>query len=94
MRALAQPGLLAALSQAKIEADDPVLIAHGKDGNIPSNVVFRLDDLLRSLPHLRTVGQGEIAGDLLLNRNRGSGARRSCFRVETLRVDFDAADSE
>src|SRR5260221_16121 len=35
-----------------IEADYPVLVAYGHDGNISRDIVFRADDLLRSLGHV------------------------------------------
>src|ERR1700690_4600345 len=71
-----------------VEADYAVLVADGHNGNIVREVVLDVDDMLGSLLHSGTVGDGQIVGDLLFNRDQGT-ARQVRFRAQALRVDLD-----
>lgn len=86
-------GLFLALPDADVEADYTVLIANADDGNIPTDVVFHLDDLLRSLRNVGAVSEREIVGDLLLDGHLRS-ADGSGLSAKSLGIDLDTADAK
>src|SRR5271157_89391 len=93
-RSLCHSILFLAAANAYIKADHAVLIARAHRGNIAGEKVLALDDLLRTLRDVGAVGQREIVGKLLLDRDLRPARGGIGLRVQALRIDLDAADSE
>src|SRR5260370_20129511 len=77
----------------KVETNDSVLVAQRHDGNSPRDVVLHLDDLLAGNGDVGAVGQGEIAGHLLLDGDLRS-SNHVGFAGQSLRIDLNAACPE
>src|ERR1019366_308555 len=86
--------LFLALSNADIEAHHAVLIARAHHRNIAIDVVFALNDLLRTLRNVGAVSERDIIGELLLDGDLRTPRRGIGFRSQPLRIDLDPADSE
>lgn len=85
--------LFFAAAYSNVEADYSVLVTDSDHGNIASDVVFHLDNLLRRLRHVGAVGQGQIVGNLLLDRDLRSTSRVG-FSAQPLGVDLDPASTK
>src|SRR5579864_8333429 len=88
------PRLFLALPYADIEADHSVLIARAHHGDIAIEIIFALNDLLRTLRDVCAVGQRKIVGELLLDGHLRAPRGRIGFRGQPLGIDLDPADPE
>ena len=86
--------LLATVPEENVEADHAVLVTDREDGNVARDVVFALNNLLRSLRDFGAVREREIAGYLLLEGDCGRGAGRRSFGIQTIGIYFDSSDAE
>src|ERR1700749_666299 len=86
--------LFLALANADIEADHAVLIARAHHRNVAVDVVFALDDLLRTLRNIGAVSERNVVRKLLLDGYLRAARRGIGFGGQALGIDFDAADSE
>src|SRR5208282_3855271 len=86
-------GLFFTAAYFKIEADHSVPVAQSYDGNISGQVVFQLDDLLIGNGDIGAVGQGDIAGHLLLDRDLRP-ANHGGVTGQALGIDLDMAGPE
>src|SRR5580692_503025 len=86
--------LFSPVAHAHVEADYAVLIAVAHDRDIAVNVVFALNDLLRTLRDIRAVGESYVIGELLFNGDLRTARRGVGFRGQALRIDLDAANAE
>src|SRR3984885_10034201 len=85
--------LFLALSNADVEADHAVLIPRAHHRNVAIDVVFALNDLLRTLRHVRAVSKRNVIGELLLDGDLWALRCGVGFRGQPLWIDLDAADS-
>src|ERR1700689_236108 len=86
--------LFSAVAHAHVEADYAVLIAVAHDRDVAVDVVFALDDLLRTLRDVGAVAERDVIGELLFDGDLGTFRRGVGFRGQALRIDLDAADAE
>jgi len=63
---------LEASAEAELKAEDAVLVANAENGNIIADVPFKLDDAVLGVGSVGDVGEGQIVGDLLFDRNAGA----------------------
>src|ERR1700728_1543063 len=82
------------LSNADVEADHTVLISRAHHRNVAIDVVFALNDLLRTLGHVRAVSKRNVIGELLLDGDLWAPRCGVGFRGQPLWIDLDAADSK
>src|SRR5581483_1944509 len=90
----ADSGLSLAPTDFHIKADHPVLVADGYDGDVPGYVVLGATDLLRGLDDIGGVAESQIVLDLLLDGDRRSALSGGGHRLQSLRVNLDAAVAE
>src|SRR5215472_4501973 len=86
--------LFLAASQFHVEADYPVLVTSTHNRKIAVDIVLGLNNLLRALRYVGAVGQREVVGELLLNRDLRTAGRGVGLRRQTLRINLNPADSK
>src|ERR1035438_2557949 len=86
--------LFLALSNADVEADHAVLIARAHHRNVAIDVVFALNDLLRTLRYVRAVSKRNVISELLFDGDLWAPRRGVGLRGQPLWIDLDAADSK
>src|SRR5579885_2240323 len=83
-------GSIEAFADFDVDAEGAVLVAEGDDGDVAVDVVFDLDDLLLGGGDIGFVGDGEIAGDLLLDGDAGAGVLVGGGGAEADKAGIDA----
>ena len=66
--------LFLAAAHPQVKADHSVLISRADRRNAAIEIIFPLNDLLRTLGNIGGVGERNVVGELLLDRNLRAGA--------------------